>query len=47
MIRRWTCGESIERIYVDHAAAVDARFRHVGSILLSVISQRLKRGRRG
>jgi tRNA G18 (ribose-2'-O)-methylase SpoU len=39
--------ESIERIYVDHPATVDARFRHAGSILLSVISQRLKRGRHG
>ena len=41
-----TAAESVERIYVDHAA-VDARFRHGGSILLSVISHRLKRGRRG
>jgi tRNA C32,U32 (ribose-2'-O)-methylase TrmJ len=40
-------GDSVERIYVDHTAAVDARFRHAGSILLSVISQRLKRGGRG
>jgi len=37
-----------ERIYVDHAAAsVDARFRHAGSILLSVISQSFRRSRRG
>ena len=39
--------ESVERIYVDHAASAEGRFRHVGSIVLSVISQRLKRGRRG
>jgi hypothetical protein len=40
--------ESFERIYVDHGAAeVDACFRHAGSILLSVISQRLRRARRG
>ncbi len=40
--------EPTERIYVDHAAcAVDARFRHAGSILLSMISQRLRRGRHG
>jgi tRNA(Leu) C34 or U34 (ribose-2'-O)-methylase TrmL len=38
---------AIERIYVDHAAAVEARFRHAGSILLSVISRLLRRGRRG
>jgi tRNA G18 (ribose-2'-O)-methylase SpoU len=43
----WDTRESVERIYVDHAATVDARFRHTGSILLSVISQRLKRGRHG
>jgi tRNA G18 (ribose-2'-O)-methylase SpoU len=40
------CGIA-ERIYVDHAAAVEARFRHAGSILLSVISRLLRRGRRG
>jgi tRNA G18 (ribose-2'-O)-methylase SpoU len=37
-----------ERIYVDQSAVkVDACFRHAGSILLSVISQRLRRVRRG
>jgi tRNA G18 (ribose-2'-O)-methylase SpoU len=40
--------ESFERIYVDHSAVnIDACFRHAGSILLSVISQRLRRIRRG
>lgn len=40
--------ESCERIYVDHRATKIAPcFRHGGSILLSVISQRLRRGRRG
>jgi hypothetical protein len=40
--------KSFERIYVDHSAVkVDACFRHAGSILLSVISQRLRRVRRG
>ena len=46
----WPLGgaESVERVYVDHAAAaVNGRFRHVGSILLSVVSQHLRRGRRG
>jgi hypothetical protein len=37
----------IERIYVDHAGPVEARFRHGGSILLSVVSRLLRRGRRG
>ncbi|MBN1590609.1 MAG: hypothetical protein JW888_13930 [Pirellulales bacterium] len=40
--------ESSERIYVDHCAAKTAPcFRLSGSILLSVISQRLRRSRRG
>jgi tRNA C32,U32 (ribose-2'-O)-methylase TrmJ len=40
--------ESAERVFVDHAATtVEPRFRHAGSILLSVISQQLTRGRRG
>jgi tRNA G18 (ribose-2'-O)-methylase SpoU len=44
----WDTSESLERVYVDHGATkVNARFRHGGSILLSVISQRLRRGRRG
>ena len=39
---------SCERIYVDHRAAeVAPCFRHGGSILLAVIAQRLRRGRRG
>jgi tRNA G18 (ribose-2'-O)-methylase SpoU len=40
--------ESVEHIHVDHAA-LEAMpcYRHAGSILLSVISQQLKRGRRG
>jgi tRNA(Leu) C34 or U34 (ribose-2'-O)-methylase TrmL len=41
-------GESVQQIYVDHAATtVDPCFRHAGSILLSVVSQQLRRGRRG
>jgi tRNA G18 (ribose-2'-O)-methylase SpoU len=40
--------ESMERVFVDYATnTVDACFRHTGSILLSVISQRLRRSRRG
>ena len=40
--------ESIERVFVDYAThTVEACFRHTGSILLSVISQRLRRNRRG
>jgi tRNA G18 (ribose-2'-O)-methylase SpoU len=44
--------EAIQRIYVDHAVPIQARFRHGGSILLSVISRLLRqdrpqRGRRG
>lgn len=40
--------ESTERVYVDYtAAAVEPRFRHAGSILLSLISQQLRRSRRG
>jgi tRNA C32,U32 (ribose-2'-O)-methylase TrmJ len=40
--------ETAERVYVDHAAAtVDPCFRHAGSILLSVLSRQLARGRRG
>jgi tRNA G18 (ribose-2'-O)-methylase SpoU len=39
--------DTVERIHVDHAGAVEARFRHAGSILLSVISRLLRRGRRG
>ena len=38
----------VHRVYVDYAATtVDACFRHAGSILLSGVSQRLKRSRRG
>ena len=40
-------GKAVERIYIDHAAPVEARFRHKGSILLSVVSRLLRRGRRG
>ena len=37
-----------QQIHVDHASAeVASCFRHAGSILLSVISQQLQRGRRG
>jgi tRNA G18 (ribose-2'-O)-methylase SpoU len=39
--------DTVERIYVDHSAAVEPRFRHAGSILLSAISRLLRRGRRG
>jgi tRNA G18 (ribose-2'-O)-methylase SpoU len=38
---------TLERVYVDHTAAVQARFRHAGSILLSVISRLLRRDRHG
>jgi tRNA G18 (ribose-2'-O)-methylase SpoU len=39
---------SCERIYVDHrAAAVNSCYRHSGSILLTMIAQRLRRGRHG
>ena len=45
---RLYCAESAERVFVDHAATtVEPRFQHAGSILLSVISQQLTRGRRG
>jgi len=46
----WPCSVSapVEQVFVDHAAAeVPACFRHAGSILLSVISQLLRRGRHG
>ena len=40
--------ESVEQVHVDHAVPdVTPRFRHGGSILLSVISQQLRRDRRG
>jgi tRNA G18 (ribose-2'-O)-methylase SpoU len=40
-------GNAVDRVYVDHAATVESRFRHAGSILLSVISRLLRRDRRG
>jgi tRNA(Leu) C34 or U34 (ribose-2'-O)-methylase TrmL len=44
----WRWSGSVERIYVDHAGtSVEPCFRHACSILLSVISQQLTRGRRG
>jgi hypothetical protein len=39
--------DAVERVHIDHVAAVEARFRHAGSILLSVISHGLRRGRCG
>ncbi|MCE5267701.1 MAG: hypothetical protein LLG00_07430 [Planctomycetaceae bacterium] len=43
-----TSAKSVEQVYVDHAvAAVTGCFRHLGSVLLSVVSQHLERGRRG
>jgi tRNA C32,U32 (ribose-2'-O)-methylase TrmJ len=41
-------GEAAEQVYVDHVSAeVTPCFRHAGSILLSMISHQLRRGRRG
>jgi tRNA G18 (ribose-2'-O)-methylase SpoU len=41
-------GETAERVFVDYAASgVEPAFRHAGSIFLSVVSQQLRRGRRG
>ena len=38
---------TVEPLFVDYAEPIEACFRHAGSIVLSVVSQCLRRGRRG